>query len=169
MDFHALTFARSLGRCWKPRPSASVFNTSQGTWRMLMHWKTMFDRYYCIKTETFATFCVISCTVLFRHFTDVSRMQFPQTMLVLGPGSTHLMTAAILWPWYRHIESYVACINSAWIALLIHGFSPVNARLFITCGIAFYVIIDVISCSHCTQTFDERHAKYTRCKCNNPY
>ena len=30
---------------------AAVFNTSQGTWRMLMHWKTMFDRYYCIKTE----------------------------------------------------------------------------------------------------------------------
>ena len=28
---------------------AAVFNTSQGTWRMLMHWKTMFDRYYCIK------------------------------------------------------------------------------------------------------------------------
>ena len=46
--FHALTFARSRGRCWKPRPEAAVFNTSQGTWRMLMHWKTMFDRYYCI-------------------------------------------------------------------------------------------------------------------------
>ena len=38
--FNALTFARSLGRCWKPRPSASVFNTSHGTWRMLMHEKT---------------------------------------------------------------------------------------------------------------------------------
>ena len=37
--FNALTFARSLGRCWKPRPSASVFNTSQGTWWMLMHEK----------------------------------------------------------------------------------------------------------------------------------
>ena len=24
---------------------------SQETWRMLMHGKTMFDRYYCIKTE----------------------------------------------------------------------------------------------------------------------
>ena len=35
----ALTFVRSLGRCWKPRPSASVFNTSYGTWRMLMHEK----------------------------------------------------------------------------------------------------------------------------------
>ena len=40
--FNALTFARSLGRCWKPRLSASVFNTSlgfHGTWRMLMYEK----------------------------------------------------------------------------------------------------------------------------------
>ena len=37
--FNALTFARSLGRCWKPRPPASVFSTSLGTWRMLMHAK----------------------------------------------------------------------------------------------------------------------------------
>ena len=35
--FHALTFAGYLGRCWKPRPSAPVFNTTHGTWRMLMH------------------------------------------------------------------------------------------------------------------------------------
>ena len=38
-NVNAWTFARSLGRCWKPRPS------------LLMHWKNMFDRYYCIKTE----------------------------------------------------------------------------------------------------------------------
>ena len=37
--FNALRFARSLGRCWKPRPSASVFNTFHGTWQMLMHEK----------------------------------------------------------------------------------------------------------------------------------
>ena len=37
--FNALTFARSLGRCWKPGPSASVFNTSHGAWGMLMHEK----------------------------------------------------------------------------------------------------------------------------------
>ena len=56
-DFSRVTFARSHGRCWKPRPKAAVFNTSQGTWRMLMYWKTMFDRYYCIKTENI---CYIS-------------------------------------------------------------------------------------------------------------
>ena len=49
--------ARFRGRCWKPRPKAAIFNTSQGTWRMFMHWKTMFDCYYCIKTENI---CYIS-------------------------------------------------------------------------------------------------------------
>ena len=34
---NTLTFARSLGRCWKPRPMASVFNISLGTWQTLMH------------------------------------------------------------------------------------------------------------------------------------
>ena len=37
--FNALTSARTLGRCWKPRPPASVFNTSLGTWWILMHEK----------------------------------------------------------------------------------------------------------------------------------
>ena len=36
----------------------------------------MFDRYYCINVKTFATFRVISCTILFRLFTDVLRTQF---------------------------------------------------------------------------------------------
>ena len=36
---NALTFARSLGSCCKPRPSASVFNISLGTWQTLMHEK----------------------------------------------------------------------------------------------------------------------------------
>ena len=60
------------------------------------------------KTENCATFCVISCTILFRRFTDVSRMQFPRTMLDQGPGSTHFVTAANMWPRYDHIESCVA-------------------------------------------------------------
>ena len=33
------------------RIEAAVFNISQVTWRMLIHWKTMFNRYNCIKTE----------------------------------------------------------------------------------------------------------------------
>ena len=41
-------------------------------------------------------------------FHDVLRTQFSRTMLILGPGSTHLVMAANLWPWYDHIESCVA-------------------------------------------------------------
>ena len=55
--FSCINIRQVPWRCWKPRPLAAVFNTSQGTWRMLMHWKTMFDRYYCIKTENI---CYIS-------------------------------------------------------------------------------------------------------------
>ena len=65
--------------------------------------KTMFDRYYCIRTENI---CYISRNFL--HLTDVSWTQFPPTMLVLGLGSSYLVTAANLWPRYDHIESYVA-------------------------------------------------------------
>ena len=50
-DLITALFVRSRRRCWKPRPKAAVFNTSQGTWRMLMHWKTMFNHYYCIKVK----------------------------------------------------------------------------------------------------------------------
>ena len=60
------------------------------------------------KLKTFATFQVISCTILFRLFTDIARVLFPRTMLVLGQGSTHLVMAAVLWPRYEHIESCVA-------------------------------------------------------------
>ena len=100
MVFHALTFSRSRGRCWKPRPKAAVYNTSQGIWRMLMHWKTMF--------ETICYIRIFSCTILYRLFTDVSRTLFPRTMLVLGQGSTHLVTEAILWTRYKQIENCVA-------------------------------------------------------------
>ena len=84
-------------------------NISQGIWRMLMHWKTMFDRCYCIKTKNI---CYIS-RYFFHYMYFVS--PFPRccanaiswTMLVLGQGSTNL-AAAILWPLYEHIESCVA-------------------------------------------------------------
>ena len=108
MFFHVLTFARSRGGFWKPRPKASVFNTSQGTRRTLMHWKTMFDRYYCIKTEKI-------CYIL-RYFLHYFASPFHWCLANViatdyarsRAGSTHLVTAANLWPWYDHIESCVA-------------------------------------------------------------
>ena len=87
---------------------ASVFDTSLGTWRTFMHWKTMFDRYYCIKTENICYISRYFLRYFVSPFTYVPRTQFPRTMLVLGPGSTHLVTAANLWPRYNHIESCVA-------------------------------------------------------------
>ena len=87
-------------------------------------------------------------------------------MLVLGPGSTHLITAN-LWSRYGNIESCVAVHNSAWIDLLIYGFSQVNARLLITCGTAFYAIMFVIwllcymdPVLHCDHLVREKGADY---------
>ena len=31
-----------------------VFNISRGTWQMLMHWKQMFDRCYCINSTNYS-------------------------------------------------------------------------------------------------------------------
>ena len=142
MFFHALTFVWSCGMCWKPRPEASVFNTSQGTWRMLMRWKTIFDRYYCIKTENI-------CYILhyFLHYfvspfhrclanaisTDYGRSRARQYTSRNGSKSV----APVRSYWKLRSRAF----NSAWIVLLIHGFSPVNAWLFIMCGTAFYAII----------------------------
>ena len=55
----------------------------------------------------FALFLALFCFAL---NTDVSRTQFPRIMLVLGPGITHLVTAANLWPRYDHIESCAAVL-----------------------------------------------------------
>ena len=60
------------------------------------------------KLKIFAIFRIISCTILFRLFTDVSQTQFPQTIFILGMGSTHFVMAANLWPWYDHTESCIA-------------------------------------------------------------
>ena len=120
MVFHALTFARSRGRCWKPRPEVTIFNTSLGTWPILMHWKTMFDR-YCIKTENI---CYISSYFLHffvspfhRYLANAISMDYARTRAVQyisrngsksGPGTSILKVA-------------YPCINSAWIALLIQA------------------------------------------------
>ena len=48
----------------------SCINIRQVPWEVL---KTEAEGYYCIKTENIATFRVISCTILFRLFIDVSR------------------------------------------------------------------------------------------------
>ena len=121
---------------WKP--PASVFNTSLRTWRMLMHWKTMFDCYYCIKTENI---CYIS-----RYFLHYFVSPFHQCIAnaismdyarsrsgqyTSRDGSNSVAPVQAYWK-----------LCSAWITSFIHGFLPVNAWLLITCGTAFYAISD---------------------------
>ena len=101
----------------------------------------MSDRYYCIKTENIWYILHYFLHYFVSPFHNVSRTHFSLTMLVLGPGSTHLVMAANLWPRYDHIESCVAVHEQHMDCLLIHGFSPVNARLLITCDTAFYAIM----------------------------
>ena len=92
------TEARGCGFQHLPRDLANVNALKNYVWSLLLHknWKHLLH---------FALFLAL---FFFRFFTDVSRTQFPRTMLVLGPGSTHLVTAANLWPRYDHIESCVA-------------------------------------------------------------
>ena len=137
MVFHSLTFARSRGRCWKPRPKAAVFNTSQGTCRMLMHWKTVFDRYYCIKTENI---CYIS-----RYFLHYLVSPFHQCLA--NVISTDYARSRAGQYTSRNGSKSVAPVRSYWklriraltareLSYKIHGFSPVNARLLMTCDTA---------------------------------
>ena len=144
MVFHALTFARSRWRCWKPWPEAAVFNTSQGTWRMLMH-LTMFDRYYWIKTQNI---CYISR--YFLHYfvsafhrwltnaisTDYARSRTGQYTSRNGSKSV----APVRTYWKLRSRALTQCELPCYINV-IHGFSPINARLFINCDTAFYAII----------------------------
>ena len=90
----------SIGRGFQhlPRDLANVNALENHVRSLLLHKESL---------KTSATFRVISCTILFRLFTYISWTQIPRTM-VLGPGSTHLVTAANLWPRYDHIESCVA-------------------------------------------------------------
>ena len=54
-------FARSLLKCWKPRASPSVFNTSLGTLRMLMNGKSclipLLQGFKMLDTKVFHVLC----------------------------------------------------------------------------------------------------------------
>ena len=68
----------------------------------------MFDRYYCIKTENI---CYISRYFLhyfvspfYWYLANVISTDYARSRV----GSTHVVTAAILWPRYEYIECCVA-------------------------------------------------------------
>ena len=74
--------------------------------REVLKTEAVCDRYYCIKSENV---CYISLYFLHYFFFAFSPMSHERIFygLVLGPGSTYIVTAANLWPRYDHIESCV--------------------------------------------------------------
>ena len=76
--FHSLTFARSRGRCRKPRLKAEVFNNSLGIWQTLMHWKTMFDPVIAINS----TIMLKKITKLARHYLRPHRNYLADFLLI---------------------------------------------------------------------------------------
>ena len=77
-----------------PRDPANVNPLKNLVRSLLLHkiWKQLL---YC------GLFLALFC---YRLFTDVSRTQFPRTMLVLGPGSTHLVTAHLIFWKARSVQ-----------------------------------------------------------------
>ena len=111
---------------------------------MLMHWKNMFDRFYCIKTEKI-------CYIL-RYFLHYFVLPFHRCLANVI-SSDHVRSRAGQYTSRKGSKSVTLVrsywkLRSAWIALLIHGVSPVNARLLITCGTAFYAIIFLMLTEH---------------------
>ena len=106
------TKAEGRGFQHLPRDLANVNALQNHVRSLLLH-----------KKENICYISRYSCIILFRLFTYVSRTQFLRTVLVLGPDSIHMVTAAILWPWYMHIETFVAMHEQRVNCL-------VNTRLF---------------------------------------
>ena len=126
---------------------------------MLVYQKTMFDRYYCIKS-----FCHLKTLV--KHFerfiflllywrTKAWRIRrfwkwLFQSKDLCHPNVTNLVHFYACYCWWRQFlwrprmctcKVQKLCINSTWIAWLIHGFLPVKTWLLIACDSAFYAII----------------------------
>ena len=72
--------------CQVPR---EVLKPRSATWRMSMHRKYIFSRYYCIKTVNVCYISRYFRTIFFRLFTSVSRMAFPRILHFPGSGSKH--------------------------------------------------------------------------------
>ena len=60
---------------------------------------------------------------------------------MIGKGEARLLSGNILKPRYEYTESSFSVHQRHVISLLMHGFLPVNARLLIAFGTAFYAIM----------------------------
>ena len=110
--FNALTFARSLGRCWKTWPSASVFNTSQGTWWMLMHEKPCLIAIMSYAKQNGAFSYVSSMQSQARIYTTRSRSwDYACRMYGLWLCMQNAEMVIILW----NAQTSTTCMHSEWI------------------------------------------------------
>ena len=93
--FRALTFAVSLGRCWKPRPPVSVFSTSLGTQRMLMQEDEVFN-------TSLGTQQMLMREKTFDPYIETSRLWFIYWGVIVLVLITRNVSNFIL-TWYKHM------------------------------------------------------------------
>ena len=60
---------------------------------------------------------------------------------MIGKGEARLLSGIFLKPRYEYIESSFSVHQQHVISFLIHGVLPVNTRLLLAFGTAFYAII----------------------------
>ena len=144
--------------CWtprevlKPEQKGEGCNTSRGAQQILMYQKSMFDRYYCIKTFSRSkTLEKMFRKSLFLVYSTLAlKGTLPENVLktlLLGQRLKscchHEITFASVYDVSFCVGSGMLirktakrCINSTWIALLKHGLVPVKTWL-LTAGDSF--------------------------------
>ena len=128
---------------------------------MLVYQKTMFNCYYWIKSFChFETFENTSKSSFLYYYNGVQKHEGfigfenachrAKTYVILTPINYVLFYACYCWCcqflWrlsMRICKVQKPCINSTWIAWLIHGFSLVKTWLLIACHTAFYALIHI--------------------------
>ena len=182
MIFYAITSAGRRGRCWNPSLErlgfqhlpGSGFNTSLGAQQMLVYQKSIFEHYYYIKTifrsktlETLLQRVFLTCVYKGAE-KHVSCEQFEnaasraKTNVIATVHFTGDNVSFYDGPGMLIRKTAKPCINSTWIALLIHGFVLVKAWLLIVCDAAFYAIIDCY-CILIRKTLAPAREKWTTC------
>ena len=135
MIFYALTSAGPPPReiCWNPSLSlkGEGFNTSRGAQQMLMYQKSMFDRYYCSKhffrSKTSGKLLqkgLLTCT--YNGAEKLVTCEGFQGKVIATMHSTDDDVSFYGGPGMLIRKTAKPCINSTWIAVLIHGFVPVK-------------------------------------------
>ena len=165
MIFYELTSAGPRGRCWNPSLKGQCFNTSRGAQQMFMY-----QRKTCliaIIAQNVVLFCFVFFVLffLFRSKTLQKLLQKVLFICIYSGAKKHVTCERFENAASRAKTNIIAtehftaddvnfydgpgilihktakpCINSPWIALLIHSFVPVKTWLLIACDTAFYAI-----------------------------